>query len=57
MTGRKPDAGTPRVEWLRVRLTPQESAAIDEARGELTRSAYVRALLAPPATTKRRKKP
>jgi hypothetical protein len=39
---RRPDGATARSEWLRVRITPDGLAALDDARGELDRSEFVR---------------
>lgn len=52
---RRPDTpGKPRVATLRVRLTSDGMAAVDDLRGQRTRSEYIRALIKADAT--RRKK-
>jgi hypothetical protein len=43
---RGPDGATARMRWLAFRLTDDGLAAIDAARGEMTRSAFVRAAVA-----------
>lgn len=46
--GRRPGAGRPRSEprvTVAVRLSQQETRDLDEARGETSRSEYVRAVL------------
>jgi len=40
--GRHPDGATARTEWLKLRITPEDRAEIDRARGDLSRSAFVR---------------
>lgn len=46
MAGRSPQVGIARTEIIAVRLTPDELAAVDAARGAVERSAYVRTVLA-----------
>ena len=43
---RRPDGTTARTELLKLRLTPEGLAALDQARGEVSRSAFVRAAVA-----------
>ena len=45
MAGR-PDGQTARDEMLRIRMTAQGMEALDRARGPVTRSEYVRRLIA-----------
>jgi predicted DNA-binding protein len=45
MTGRPPEAGESRDQYLRVRLASFEARKLDVARGERTRSDYVRELI------------
>jgi hypothetical protein len=45
MKGRPPVTGESRSHFLRVRLAPQELERLDRARGEVSRSDYVRGLL------------
>jgi hypothetical protein len=46
MKGRPPVVGESRSHFLRVRLAPTEVEKLDQARGEVSRSDYVRNLLA-----------
>lgn len=43
---RTPDGAEPRALTLHVRITPAGMRVLDRLRGQATRSAYVRALLA-----------
>lgn len=49
---RQPDGAEPRALTLHVRITPKGMAVLDRLRGENSRSAYVRALLAADARRK-----
>jgi hypothetical protein len=52
MAGR-PQGATARTTILNVRLTPQGMAALDGLRGGVSRSAYIRGLLAAEAQRKK----
>jgi uncharacterized protein (DUF1778 family) len=43
---RPPDGKTARTEWLKLRVTPEDLAAIDHARGGEDRSSFVRQAVA-----------
>lgn len=42
---RPPDLDEPRIVTIPVRFTPTGAALVDAARGDLSRSAYIRALI------------
>lgn len=44
-SGRVPDEGVTRNEWLHVRLTPADDQLVEENRGTYSRSAYIRQLI------------
>ncbi len=44
--GRPPEAGTARLAPIQVRMTESEKITLDKKRGEQSRSAYIRDLVA-----------
>lgn len=50
---RHPDGAEPRALTLHVRITPKGLATLDQLRGDKSRSAYVRSLLAADARRRR----
>lgn len=49
---RPPDLDEPRIVTIPVRFTPTGAALVDAARGDLSRSAYIRALISVDAYTR-----